>query len=176
MSTLAAVPRTTVPPASSSSARRLGVDVARLRRFDLLAPLSERELAALALHCEEAAVPAGAIVIRQGQVAKHIYFLEDGAVNVYRERLDRLQKVALIESPGVFGEMALINRDRVRTATVRAATDLRFFSIPFSDLIVALRCSSAASGNQDRQPPMRPRLSPKPRLQASSPISAADLH
>ncbi len=116
------------------------IDVRRLKRFELLAPLSERELTVIARCCREATYPSGSILVRQGEVARHIYLLEEGAVNIYREKLGKIQKVALIEGPGIFGEMALLSRDRIRTATVRAAADVQVFTIAFASILAALRC------------------------------------
>ena len=116
------------------------IDVARLRCFEILAPLSEMELRVLARCCEESTFSSGDILVRQGEVAKHVYFLEDGAVNIYRAKMGKMQKIALIEGPGIFGEMALLSSDRVRTATVRAASDVRVFAISFSNMLTVLRC------------------------------------
>jgi CRP-like cAMP-binding protein len=118
---------------------QVDIGITRLRRFEFFALLKDQELASIARCCSQAAFTAGSMVIRQGEVARRVYFLEDGAVNIYREKMGRLHKVALIECPGVFGEMALVNREHVRTASVRAATDLHVLSLPFSDMIAALR-------------------------------------
>jgi trk system potassium uptake protein len=115
------------------------IDVARLRRLDFFAPLADRELAAIARCCRAVAFPAGTLILRQGEVAKEVFFLEEGAVNVYREKPGQLKRVALIEGPGVFGEMAMVNHDRIRTATVRAATDVQLLAISFANMIAALR-------------------------------------
>ena len=115
------------------------IDASRLRRFELFSPLQERELAAIARCCQPIAVPAGTLVFRQGGIAKNMYFLEDGVVNVYREKSGELHRIALIESPAIFGEVALVNRDQVHTESVRAATELRAFSISFSNMTAALR-------------------------------------
>ena len=116
------------------------VDAGRLRCFELLAPLSERELRVLARCCEEATFCIGDILVRQGEVAKSVYLLEEGAVNIYRAKMGTMQKVALIEGPGIFGEMALLSRDRIRTATVRAATGVRVLTVSFSNMLTLLRC------------------------------------
>jgi CRP/FNR family transcriptional regulator, cyclic AMP receptor protein len=115
------------------------IDFRRLRRFDLFAPLRDPELAEIAKAGRELAVPAGTTIIRQGQVGDDVYLLEDGLINVYRERRDEMQMLALIDSPTVFGEMAMITPERIRTASVKALTELRMIVIPVSDMLVFLR-------------------------------------
>jgi len=116
-----------------------GIDISRLRRFELFKDLADRELSAIARCCRKASHPADTLVLRQGEVAREIFFLEDGAVNVYSEKLGQIRRIALIEAPGVFGEFALMNCDHVRTATVRAATDVQVLALSFANMIAALR-------------------------------------
>lgn len=115
------------------------VDFRRLRRFELFAPLRDPELAEIARRGRELTVPAETVIIRQGQVGDAVYLLEEGLINVYRERLDEIQMLALIDSPTVFGEMAIVTPERIRTASVKALTELRVIAIPVDDLLMFLR-------------------------------------
>jgi CRP/FNR family transcriptional regulator len=115
------------------------VDHRRLRRFELFAPLRDQELADIARRAREFAVPAGSTIIRQGQVGEDVYLLEDGLINVYREKLNDTEMLALIDSPTVFGEMAIVTPERIRTASVKALTELRLIAVPVSDMLVFLR-------------------------------------
>lgn len=135
-------------PAPATASAITWVDFRRLRRFELFAPLRDAELAEIARRGREVAVPAGTIIIRQGQVGEDVYLLEDGLINVYRERLEEIQMLALIDSPTVFGEMAIVTPERIRTASVKALTDLRVIAIPVTDMLVFLR----------RFPPLRAQL------------------
>ena len=119
------------------------VDISRLRCFELFKPLTDRELAAIARCCRQACHRADTLILRQGEAAREVFFLEDGAVNVYSEKLGQIRRIALIEAPGIFGEMALMNRDKIRTATVRAATDVQVLAITFPNMIAALRAIPA---------------------------------
>ena len=126
-------------PAPGISAAFTWIDFRRLRRFELFASLRDPELAEIAKAGREVTVPAGTTIIRQGQVGEDVYLLEDGLINVYRERLEEIQMLALIDSPTVFGEMAIVTPERIRTASVKALTELRMIAIPVNDMHVFLR-------------------------------------
>ena len=106
-----------------------GVEVSRLSPFELFAGLNETELTPIAASCEELWVEAGTVVIRQGQVGDDVYLLESGSVKVFRERGEELRQIALLEAPADFGEMAVVNPERIRTATVETATEVRLLAI-----------------------------------------------
>ena len=126
---------TTVIPAKTHT----WIDYRRLRRFEMFAPLRDLELAEIARAGREMSVPVDTAIIRQGQVGQDVYLLEEGVINVYRERMDQIQLIAMIESPTVFGEMAIVTPERIRTASVKALTDLRVIAIPVSDMLLFLR-------------------------------------
>ncbi len=115
------------------------IDYRRLRRFELFAPLRDLELAEIARAGREMLVATGTTIIRQGQVGDHVYLLEEGVINVFRERMQEVQMLAIIESPTVFGEMAMVTPERIRTASVKALTELRLIVIPVSQMHVFLR-------------------------------------
>lgn len=126
-------------PASATASALVWVDFRRLRRFELFATLRDPELAEIARRARELTVAAETTFIRQGQVGDDVYLLEDGLINVYRERRDEVEMLALIDSPSVFGEMALVTPERIRTASVKALTDLRLIAIPVADMHLFLR-------------------------------------
>jgi CRP/FNR family transcriptional regulator, cyclic AMP receptor protein len=126
-------------PAPATAPANTWVDFRRLRRFELFATLRDPELAEIARHGRELSVPAGATIIRQGQVGEEVYLLEDGLIKVYRERRDDIQMLALIDSPAVFGEMAIVTPERIRTASVKALTELRLIVMPVKVMLVFLR-------------------------------------
>jgi CRP/FNR family transcriptional regulator, cyclic AMP receptor protein len=127
------------PTVTTSTQAHTWIDYRRLRRFELFAPLRDLELAEIARAGREISVPTDTTIIRQGQVGQDVYLLEDGVINVFRERMDQIQMLAMIESPTVFGEMAVVTPERIRTASVKALTDLRLIAIPVSDMLVFLR-------------------------------------
>lgn len=106
------------------------IETSRLRSFELFAGLTEEELAVIAQDCAEVTVRSGAILIRQGQVGKEIYLLEEGSVGIYRGEADPPQFLVVLQAPTLFGEMALVDPERIRTASVKALSDLRLLTIP----------------------------------------------
>ena len=126
-------------PAPAISPAFTWIDYRRLRRFNLFAPLRDPELVEIAKAGRELTVPAGTAIIRQGQVGDDVYLLEDGLITVYRERRDETQDLALIDSPTVFGEMAMVTPERIRTASVKALTELRIIAISVNDMVVFVR-------------------------------------
>jgi len=106
------------------------IETFRLRSFELFAGLTEEELAVIAQNCGEVTVQSGAILIRQGQVGKEIYLLEEGSVGIYRGEADPPQFLVVLQAPTLFGEMALVDPERIRTASVKALSDLRLLTIP----------------------------------------------
>jgi predicted MFS family arabinose efflux permease len=95
-------------------------DIDLLRNVAMLTPLPLPAIEQLARGLEPVSVPAGQVVVRQGDVGDHFYVIESGAAEVVGDG-----RVVARLGPGEgFGEIALLRRVR-RTATVRAATDLR---------------------------------------------------
>jgi len=124
---------------ASTTASTTWIDFRRLRRFDLFSTLRDPELAEIARSGREMIVPAGTTVIHQGQVGDEVYLLEDGLIDVFRERREQIETLALVDSPTVFGEMAIVTPERIRTASVRALTELRIITIPVNDMLAFVR-------------------------------------
>ncbi|HWP84320.1 MAG TPA: cyclic nucleotide-binding domain-containing protein [Terriglobia bacterium] len=114
------------------------IAVSRLESFELFAGLSQQELGFVAQNCEEKTFPGGATLIQQGQVGKEVYLLEQGRVRVSRGSSGGHVHVATLDAPTVLGEMASLDPDQIRTATVEALTDLRLLSIPIRTFHVLL--------------------------------------
>lgn len=112
----------------------------RLRAFDLFSELPEGDLHEIAKSCQEVRVPAGALMIRQGQVGREIYFLEQGDACVFKKGSEASSYVAVLRGPNVFGEGALMDPERIRTASVEALTDLQLIAIQIATFIGFLRC------------------------------------
>ena len=115
------------------------VDVSRLGAFGLFANLGEADLNEIALSCSELAVPAGSIVIREGQVGNRIYLVERGSVAVFKGPRDAGPFLVTLQAPNVIGEMAIVDPERIRTANVKALTPLRVLSIPIPAFLSFLR-------------------------------------
>ena len=115
------------------------VEASRLRAFELLAGLSESDLNEIAGFCEQTTVSSGSILIRQGQVGKDIYLLEEGSVGVYRGESGTPQFLAVLQAPTIFGERVLMDPERIRTASVKALNDLRLLTIQIKDFLSILQ-------------------------------------
>jgi diguanylate cyclase (GGDEF)-like protein len=121
----------------SGSGTRVGIS--DLRPFELFLGLDDESLREVTLICEEMAVAAGSLIIRQDEEGDKVYLLQEGSVGVYRGESDPPRFLAVLQAPTVFGEMAIVNAERIRTANVKALSNLRLLAIPISLLDSLLR-------------------------------------
>jgi CRP-like cAMP-binding protein len=99
-----------------------------LHRIPLFAGFDRKHLERLSMLTEEVDVPAGKVLIRQGELGDDLMMIYSGTVAVDRdgERVNRL-------GPGdFFGEIALLERGP-RTATVTAESPCRLLVINHRD-------------------------------------------
>jgi predicted MFS family arabinose efflux permease len=98
--------------------------LALLRRIPIFAPMAATSIERILGELTRLDVPAGAIVIRQGDHGDRFYVVAEGRAEVIRDG-------AVIVGRGAgeyFGEIALL-RDVPRTATIRALTPMRLIAI-----------------------------------------------
>lgn len=103
--------------------RSIGVrdhDIDMLHTVPMLKVLPLPSIEQLARGLESVDVPAGQVVVHQGDVGDHYFVIESGGADVVGDG----QVVATLGPGDGFGEIALLRRIR-RTATVRATSDLR---------------------------------------------------
>ena len=98
--------------------------VEALKRSPLFEGLSRTQLAHLAPLTDDLDVPAGTVLCREGTRGREFFVIVEGEATVTRGG----EPVATIGAGNFFGEIALLERV-VRTATVTAATPLRFFVV-----------------------------------------------
>ena len=115
------------------------VETSRLRAFELFAWLDEAELAEIAQNFFETTAEAGTVLIQQGQVGKDVYLLEEGSVRVYRGEADTTEILADLQASTLFGETALLDPERIRTASVKALSNLRLLTIPITAIFSILQ-------------------------------------
>lgn len=112
-----------VPPAEDAQL------VERLGRFELLNVLSPAELGTLAAGARFVLYAPGEVIVRQGDAGGDIYALERGRVEVVATHEGRPPfRVSVIETGGVFGELALLTGER-RTATVQALVECEVLQV-----------------------------------------------
>lgn len=108
-----------------------------LRGSRLFAPLDGATLESLASRLEELRVPAGRVVVAEGEAGDRFYLIESGTVSVSRDGVELRQ-----EGPGdFFGEIALL-RDVPRTATVTTTEDTVLRVLDRETFLAALDGSS----------------------------------
>ena len=115
------------------------VEVSRLRPFEIFADLNPEDLNEIVQSCKELTVPADTHIIRQGQVGNRIYLLEEGSVAIYRGSGETRHFLITLAAPAVVGEMAVVDPERIRTASGRSLTALRLLSIPIPAFLSLLR-------------------------------------
>jgi CRP-like cAMP-binding protein len=93
-----------------------------LHRCPFFQDLSRKELVQLARMTEDLEVDEGKVLTREGQSGREFFVIVDGEVSVTKNDTE----VRKLSDGDFFGEIALLE-DRPRTATVTAATPVRFF-------------------------------------------------
>jgi CRP-like cAMP-binding protein len=96
-----------------------------LRKVPLFSGLDDRELESLAEEFNERRFSAGDSISLEGEGGLMFFVVESGEASVEVHG----NEVGKLSAGDAFGEIALIDR-RPRTATVKAATDLRAYGLP----------------------------------------------
>jgi CRP-like cAMP-binding protein len=86
-----------------------------LKRTPLLEGLGRKELEAVGMLVDEVDVPAGHVLMREGDVGREFFVLVDGTVGIDRSGT----RIHTMESGDFFGEIALL-AEGPRTATATA--------------------------------------------------------
>ena len=94
-----------------------------LAKAPLFAALSRQELGALAKVTEDLEVDEGKTLTREGDLGREFFVIVDGDVSVTQDG----NEIRRLGPGDFFGEIALIYDNARRTATVTAASPLRFF-------------------------------------------------
>lgn len=107
--------------------------LALLRRLPIFAPLSAPTMERILAELAWLAVPAGHVLITQGEPGDRFYVLAEGRVQVVQDG----NAIAEREAVDYIGEIALL-RDVPRTATVIALTPLRLIAIEGDRFLAAV--------------------------------------
>jgi CRP/FNR family transcriptional regulator, cyclic AMP receptor protein len=104
-------------------------ELARLRGLPLFAGLGDDALRRIHALGAEIEVPAGQMLVQAGDAASGMFVIEEGSVVV-----EARGSIEIELGPGEFvGELALLVPDSVRSARVRARTDVRCLAIGADD-------------------------------------------
>jgi CRP-like cAMP-binding protein len=110
-------------------AERTPVSVDRLMALDPFADLDHHDLTLLARWVREIRVPAGSVLVEQGDLPYDLFVIETGTVEIVRD-----DEVLATLGPGeLVGEMAVLRGER-RMATARAVDDTTAVAVAATDL------------------------------------------
>jgi len=130
--------------AAQRGARDLAPRVAVLEDLRLLEGATPAAVGRLAAAIEELPLPAGAVVVRQGEPADALYVLVEGSLVVEHDDGSGTRRVNEMAAPDYLGEIGLVER-LPRTATVVCATDALLWRIPGDLFLEAVDASPALS-------------------------------
>jgi CRP-like cAMP-binding protein len=126
---------------SAAVAARLRPRVELLSQLDLLAGADHNTLERLAAAAEEVVMPAGSVVIREGDDPDALWVLEKGELSVSAAGDGGGQRELLpVTAPGYVGELGLLH-GIPRTATVRTRTESTLLRIDGPEFLSALETS-----------------------------------
>ncbi len=113
----------------------LPADPGFLRTVPIFGGLEDAELERLWSYTEVQRHDAGETILRQGDLAKEMFVLLDGEVEIYTgDEDERARTLGRLKRGDCFGEMAIIDI-QPRSASVRAVTPVSLMVIGFDDLI-----------------------------------------
>jgi hypothetical protein len=102
----------------------LAVRVRMLNRVPALAALPAEMRQVLAGLMREERFEPGDIVVAEGEAGDRLYLIVEGRVEVSTRRDGDMVRIATLDAGALFGELALIQKDHIRLATVTASTPL----------------------------------------------------
>src|SRR4051795_5089923 len=111
-----------------------------LRNVPLFSGCTTRDLQKIASAADEIQVPAGHVLVDQGQTGREAFVILDGSATVRRNG----KKVATLGPGAVVGELALLDHGP-RTATVTTDTETRLFVIEQREFLGVLDTVPALS-------------------------------
>ncbi|MEP7188902.1 MAG: SpoIIE family protein phosphatase [Roseiflexaceae bacterium] len=100
----------------------------------LFATIPPDELAELANELQQVAFPAGAMLMREGDSGDGMYIVLAGTFEIIKELGTADERLFGLRGAGeVVGEMGLLNRDGLRTASARAVSDAQVIRLTRAD-------------------------------------------
>lgn len=99
-----------------------------LRKIPLFADLSEEDLERLYRMAETVSIPAGQLVLREGDSGDSLFVVLDGELEVTKRQGSQDVLLALYKPGQFFGEMALLEQ-APRSASVRTLQESRLLVV-----------------------------------------------
>ncbi len=111
-----------------------------LSKVPLFQGLKDRQLLRLADRMVERNYAAGDVIVKQGQGGEGFYVLISGKAEATRERSDGEKvQVNSFGPTDYFGELALLDEDGIRTATIRSVEPTTCLVLTRWDFLATLR-------------------------------------
>ena len=105
-----------------------------LSRVPLFATLPASEIKHLQKALRRSEIPANSILFHEGERGDRFYIVLDGQVEIVQALGTADERLAGVRGPGeYFGEMSLLNRDALRTMSVRARTPVQLLEMARAD-------------------------------------------
>lgn len=105
------------------------MDPDRLRAIPVFASLDDETLRGIATFATESSVPAGKLLVKEGDYAYELMAIEEGEADVVRGE----EIIATLGPGDFFGEIAVLEKT-LRTASVVARTPMRLVTLSHWDL------------------------------------------
>ncbi len=96
------------------------MDASELKQIPLFSHLSKKELDLISRHADEVSLPAGSVIMREGDVAREVCVILSGTVSITQGG-KHLKDLGLGEVVGEMGVVEAVHRN----ATVTALTEVR---------------------------------------------------
>jgi len=108
-----------------------------LRRVPILKHLSDYEVAKIAHVAERETYDANQHIVREGWEGDTFYIIVKGQCDVFQlqEKTNTQKLINKLKAGEHFGEKALLNDNDLRTATVRASTDVQCLTLSRADVV-----------------------------------------
>ena len=97
--------------------------LAFLKKIHLFFDLEESDLAAIADQLGESPCQKGSVIVEQGKEAESFYMIYRGEVKITRKQKGKEESLTMLVAGDYFGELALVEHRRRRSATATALTD-----------------------------------------------------
>jgi len=119
------------------------MNIDELRQVPLFADISEEDLEQLYKMAETVSIPAGQLVLREGDPGDSLYVVLDGELEVTKRQGDQDILLAIYKPGQFFGEMALLEQ-APRSASVATLQECRLMVISQAAFQTLLSCSPSA--------------------------------